>query len=176
MSRIGKAPITVGNVVQIKIDGQDVKVKGSKGTMTLSVHPTVSVKLDDGVVTVTPADDTAWAMAGTMRSLLANMVQGCGEGFHDSFKPAKDGACPQCGGTEFKRRADDNAETVKERLVAYHAETAPLIEFYETKGLLARVDAMASIDTVTRDLISVIRPKPSGEEGSDPKPTLLDVG
>ena len=86
MSRIGKAPITVGKGVELKIDGQDVTVKGSKGTMTLSVHPTVSVKLDDGVVTVTPADDTAWAMAGTMRSLLANMVQGCGEGFQKKLQ------------------------------------------------------------------------------------------
>jgi large subunit ribosomal protein L6 len=81
MSRIAKAPITVAKGVDVKIDGQQVTVKGGKGTMTLDIHPTVSVKLEDGVLTVTPADDSAWAMAGTMRSLLSNMVHGCGEGF-----------------------------------------------------------------------------------------------
>jgi large subunit ribosomal protein L6 len=58
-----------------------VVVKGSQGTMEMDVHPTVAVELDDGVISVTPGNDEAWAMAGTMRSLLANMVQGCGEGF-----------------------------------------------------------------------------------------------
>ena len=86
MSRIAKSPITVGKGVEIKIDGQHVVVKGGKGAMEMDVHPTVSVKLDDGVVSVTPGDDTAWAMAGTMRSLLANMVQGCGEGFQKKLQ------------------------------------------------------------------------------------------
>jgi len=90
--------------------------------------------------------------------------EGCGEGFHDEHKPAPNGACPQCGGTAFKRRADDNAETVRERLVAYHAETAPLIGRYAVAGLLARVDAMAPIESVTADLISVIRGSSMGAE------------
>lgn len=73
----------------------------------------------------------------------------CGEGYHDAHKPtAKAGVCDKCGGTEFKRRADDNAETVRERLAAYHAETAPLIAHYAAAGKLARVDAMAEIDHV----------------------------
>ena len=86
MSRIAKAPITVAKGIDLKIDGQKVTVKGGKGSMELAIHPSVSVKLDDGVVTVTPADDSAWAMAGTMRSLIANMVQGCGEGFQKKLK------------------------------------------------------------------------------------------
>lgn len=81
MSRIAKAPITVGKGIEVKVDGQKVAVKGSKGNMQLDLHPSVSVKLEDGVLTVTPADDSAWAMAGTMRALIANMVTGCGEGF-----------------------------------------------------------------------------------------------
>lgn len=81
MSRIAKAPITVGKDVEVKIDGQSVAVKGSKGNMQLDVHPSVSVKLEDGVMTVTPADGSGWAMAGTMRALLGNMVQGVSEGF-----------------------------------------------------------------------------------------------
>lgn len=100
---------------------------------------------------------------------------GCGEGFHDSFKPAPNGACPQCGGTAFKRRADDNAETVRERLMAYHAETAPLIGRYEDQGLIARVDAMASIESVTRDLISVIRPRPAATEAAGRNADLVEA-
>ena len=86
MSRIAKAPITVAKGIDLKVDGQKVTVKGGKGSMELATHPSVSVKLDDGVVTVTPADDSAWAMAGTMRSLIANMVQGCGEGFQKKLQ------------------------------------------------------------------------------------------
>jgi len=74
----------------------------------------------------------------------------CGAGYHDSFKPtAKPGVCDVCGGTEFIRRKDDNAETVKSRLVAYEAQTAPLLPFYRAKGLVRTVDGMAPIDEVT---------------------------
>jgi large subunit ribosomal protein L6 len=86
MSRIAKAPITVGKGVEVKIDGQQVSVKGPKGVQELTLHRTVSVKLEDGILTVTPADDSAWAMAGTMRALLNNMVTGCGEGFQKKLQ------------------------------------------------------------------------------------------
>ncbi|MEM6439180.1 MAG: adenylate kinase [Pseudomonadota bacterium] len=99
----------------------------------------------------------------------------CGEGFHDRFKPAPGGVCPQCGGAAFKRRADDDAETVRERLRAYHAETAPLIGRYQDQGLIARVDAMASIERVTRELISVIRPKPAAKEAAGNDADLAEV-
>jgi adenylate kinase len=82
----------------------------------------------------------------------------CGEGYHDMFKtPAVEGVCDKCGSTDMKRRADDNAETVASRLSAYHAQTAPLIDYYDGKGVLARVDAMADIDVVARDLNTVVR-------------------
>ena len=74
----------------------------------------------------------------------------CGAGYHDSFKPtAKPGVCDVCGGTEFIRRKDDNAETVKSRLIAYEAQTAPLLPFYQAKDLVRTVDGMAGIDEVT---------------------------
>lgn len=83
---------------------------------------------------------------------------GCGEGYHDSFKaPKTEGTCDKCGGTEFKRRADDNAETVAARLDAYHAQTAPLIAFYDAQGALARVDAMGAIDEIARTLGDIVR-------------------
>ncbi|MET4100972.1 adenylate kinase [Roseovarius sp. MBR-78] len=82
---------------------------------------------------------------------------GCGEGYHDTFKtPATPGTCDKCGGTEMTRRADDNAETVEQRLRAYHAQTAPLIDYYDGKGVLARVDAMADIDTVAQELNTIV--------------------
>lgn len=82
----------------------------------------------------------------------------CGEGYHDSFKqPAKAGVCDTCGGTDMKRRADDNAETVRSRLEAYHAQTAPLIAYYEDKGCHSQIDAMAAIKAVEADLEGIVR-------------------
>lgn len=81
----------------------------------------------------------------------------CGEGYHDSFKtPAVDGVCDACGATDFKRRADDNAETVGARLSAYHDQTAPLIAYYDGKGALKRVDAMGEIDRIASDLGAIV--------------------
>lgn len=74
---------------------------------------------------------------------------GCGEGYHDDYKrPEKDGVCDKCGATEFVRRPDDNAETVRARLEAYRAETQPLVEYYRAQGKLKTVDGMAGIDEV----------------------------
>lgn len=77
----------------------------------------------------------------------------CGAGYHDKFKqPKTPGVCDVCGSTEFVRRADDNAETVKNRLMAYYKETAPLIGYYFAKGKLKSIDGMAPIDQVTREI------------------------
>lgn len=85
----------------------------------------------------------------------------CGEGYHDTFKrPQVDGVCDKCGGTEMKRRADDNADTVRSRLDAYHAQTAPLIGYYDERGVLKRVDAMADIGVVADalgDIVATVR-------------------
>ena len=82
---------------------------------------------------------------------------GCGEGYHDQFKqPATAGTCDKCGGTGFKRRADDNAETVRERLTAYHAQTAPLIAHYEWQSVLERVPAMGPIAGVRAMLADIV--------------------
>ncbi len=81
----------------------------------------------------------------------------CGEGFHDEYKqPAVAGICDKCGGAAFTRRADDKAETVRERLKAYHAETAPLIAHYKMLGVLEVVDAMGSIDTIAATLSGIV--------------------
>ena len=73
----------------------------------------------------------------------------CGEGYHDRFKrPQVRGVCDVCGGTEFGRRPDDNAETVNRRLMVYYRETAPLTGYYFCKGILKTVDGMGAIDEV----------------------------
>ena len=91
-------------------------------------------------------DDEAMIARISGRYTCAN----CGEGYHDESKqPAKEGVCDKCGGTDFKRRKDDNAETVRARLVQYHAETAPLIDYYSGTGKLKSVDGMADIADVS---------------------------
>jgi adenylate kinase len=82
----------------------------------------------------------------------------CGMGYHDTFKkPAKPGVCDACGATEFTRRADDNVETVKARLLAYYRETSPLIGYYYCKGNLRTVDGMAAIPDVAKEIDSVLK-------------------
>jgi adenylate kinase len=82
----------------------------------------------------------------------------CGAGYHDSFlKPAKEGICDKCGGSEFVRRSDDNAETVTSRLKAYHDQTAPLLPYYRNKGILKQVDGMADIDAVAQQMEAALQ-------------------
>ncbi len=82
----------------------------------------------------------------------------CGTGYHDTFhRPKKDGICDKCGSTEFVRRADDNAETVKARLVAYRKQTAPILPYYKAKGLLHSVDGMADMSEVARQIDRVLQ-------------------
>lgn len=81
----------------------------------------------------------------------------CGEGYHDTFKPtAVANTCDKCGSTDMKRRADDKAETVAQRLTAYHAQTAPLIAYYENAGALTRIDAMGAIEEIATNLSNVV--------------------
>ena len=82
----------------------------------------------------------------------------CGEGYHDTFKtPRVAGTCDACGGTTMTRRADDTAQTVMARLDAYEAQTAPLLDYYDGKGVLRRIDAMGEIDTIATRLQAVTR-------------------
>lgn len=82
----------------------------------------------------------------------------CGEGFHDSFKPLKKtGECDKCHSKEFVRRPDDNAETMKTRLEAYHVQTAPIIPYYRDQGILVQVDGMGEMDAVYAEIKSVLK-------------------
>jgi adenylate kinase len=81
----------------------------------------------------------------------------CGAGYHDSFRPTKvAGVCDVCGSTEFKRRPDDNEQTVRTRMEEYRAKTAPILPLYEEKGLVRRVDGMASVEQVGAEIDAIL--------------------
>jgi adenylate kinase len=81
----------------------------------------------------------------------------CGASYHERNKrPKIAGVCDVCGSKDFIRRADDNAETVKARLAAYHAQTAPILPYYRAKGILRQVDGMADIPEVTRQIEAIL--------------------
>ena len=81
----------------------------------------------------------------------------CGAVYHDSFNPTKlDGVCDECGGSDMKRRADDNESTVLQRLSAYHEQTSPLADWYESKGIFHRINGDRGIDEITSDILQAL--------------------
>ncbi len=81
----------------------------------------------------------------------------CGAGYHDIFKRQKvDSICDICGSTEFIRRPDDNEQTVRTRLAEYRAKTAPILPYYEERGLVRRVDGMGSPDAVAAEIETIL--------------------
>jgi adenylate kinase len=81
----------------------------------------------------------------------------CGAGYHDTFKqPKVGGVCDQCGGSEFKRRPDDNEETVRNRMAEYRAKTAPILPIYEARGLVRKVDGMADMGAVSTAIATIL--------------------
>ena len=81
----------------------------------------------------------------------------CGAPYHDEFKqPATPGVCDVCGSTEFKRRPDDNEQTVRTRMAEYRAKTEPILPYYEHRGLVRRVDGMASVDEVAAQIDAIL--------------------
>jgi adenylate kinase len=81
----------------------------------------------------------------------------CGTGYHDKFRPTKvPGVCDVCGSTEFKRRPDDNEQTVRTRMEEYRAKTAPILPFYEAKNLVRRVNGMGSVEDVAAEIDAIL--------------------
>ena len=98
-------------------------------------------------------DEDALVERITGRFTCAN----CGKGYHDKYEqPKVAGVCDKCGSTEFKRRPDDNEETVRTRMAEYRAKTAPILPIYEARGIVSRVDGMAEMDQVTAAIEQVI--------------------
>lgn len=83
----------------------------------------------------------------------------CGTNYHEVFnRPKVDNVCDVCGGIEFKRRADDNAETVRTRMAEYRAKTAPILPIYDARHLVHRIDGMADIDHVSAAIEAILTP------------------
>ena len=98
-------------------------------------------------------DDLALVARITGRSTCAS----CGEVYHDITKPQPaDGKCVNCGGTEFSRRADDNAESLRQRLMEYYKKTSPLLGYYFAHDKLVSVDGLASIDKVQSEIANIL--------------------
>ena len=98
-------------------------------------------------------DDDALVSRITARSTCGT----CGEGYNDISKPIPaDGKCANCGGTDFKRRADDNEESLRTRLMEYSQKTSPLIGYYHAKGDLQSVNGLGEIDEVKAEIAGVL--------------------
>lgn len=109
----------------------------------LTLDSVIELKVDDGAVVERIAGRYSCAA--------------CGAGYHDKFKqPKTEGVCDSCGASEFIRREDDKAETVKARLKAYYDQTAPILPYYATSGRLKTVDGMADIDVVSDSLRQIL--------------------
>jgi adenylate kinase len=81
----------------------------------------------------------------------------CGAAYHETnHRPAKEGVCDNCGGTDFVHRPDDRPETVKKRLEVYSRDTAPILPYYRERGILKTIDGMGEIDDVTRAIEAII--------------------
>jgi adenylate kinase len=81
----------------------------------------------------------------------------CGAGYHQIFKqPRVAGVCDACGSNEFVRRKDDNEQTVRTRMAEYRAKTAPILPYYEPRGLVRRIDGMAPVDEVARQIAAIL--------------------
>jgi adenylate kinase len=152
-------------IISERLDQPDVDKQDGKGGFVLDGFPrnvaqaealdkmlqSKTMKLD--AVIEMKVDDEALVERISGRFACAK----CGKTYHDRFDPPKvPGTCDACGSTEFVRRDDDNAETVRSRLEVYHRQTAPLVEYYGAQGKLKTVDGMASMDEVTQQLEEVL--------------------
>lgn len=107
----------------------------------------------DVVIEITADDD---ALVERISGRFA--CKSCGKGYHKIYKkPEVDNVCDKCGGTEFSVRADDKPDTVRNRLKVYHAQTEPLVQYYEKRGILKKVDGMAGIEDVATQIENAIK-------------------
>ena len=164
-----KAVMDAGELVSDEI------VSGLIGERLDALGGATSVIFDGYPRTAAPADALDEILAARGRKLdhvielvveedaLVDRITGrfscakCGEGYHDRYKlPKVADVCDVCGSTEFKRRPDDNEETVRTRMAEYRAKTAPILPIYEARGIVSQVDGMAPIDQVNGAIESIL--------------------
>lgn len=124
-------------LVQADAVGEMLAAKG------LALDHVIEIRVDDDVLVTRVAGRFTCARCGTV--------------YHDEDRrPKQDGVCDVCQSTEFKRRPDDNADTMRTRLRAYYKETSPLLGYYHCQGKLRPVDGMQDIDAVTRSIEAIV--------------------
>ena len=170
-----KAVMDAGELVS------DAIVSGLIGERLDELGSDVSVIFDGYPRTAAQADSLDEILSGRGRKLdhvielqveedaLVDRITGrfscakCGAGYHDRYKlPKVDNVCDVCGSDEFKRRPDDNEETVRTRMAEYRAKTAPILPIYEARGIVAHVDGMAPIDQVNDAIEAILAPATAG--------------
>ena len=164
-----KAVMEAGELVSDEI------VSGIIGEALDQLAPETGVIFDGYPRTAPQAESLDALLAGRGRTLrhvielevdedaLVDRITGrftcasCGEGYHDRYKqPKVAGQCDKCGSAEFKRRPDDNEETVRTRMAEYRAKTAPILPIYEARGIVSRVDGMADMDEVSAAIADIL--------------------
>ena len=116
MSRVGKMPVALPKGVDVQVTADQITVKGSNGTLVRPVHALVQVLNEGGMLKVAPANDSseANAMSGTMRALLANMVEGVGKGFEKKLSLVGVGFRAQAQGAKLNLQVGFSHPVVKE--------------------------------------------------------------
>jgi len=146
--------------------GEELDAMGASAGAIFDGYPRTAAQADslDAILSVRgrkldhvielEVDEDALVERITGRFTCAN----CGKGYHDKFEqPRAPGVCDKCGSTEFKRRPDDNEETVRTRMAEYRAKTAPILPIYDARGIVTRVNGMAEMDHVTTAIERVIK-------------------
>ncbi len=150
---IGEALDVLGPETGVIFDGyprteaQAISLDGLLSDRGRSLHHVIELVVDE----------EALVDRVTGRFTCAN----CGAGYHDRYKlPVVEGVCDKCGSAEFKRRPDDNAETVRTRMAEYRAKTAPILPIYEARGIVQHVDGMADITHVSDAIEAILEHEP----------------
>jgi len=165
-----KAVMDAGELVSDEIVsgliGERLDELGNETSVIFDGYPRTAAQADalDGILSVRGrkldhvielvVDEDALVDRITGRFSCAN----CGEGYHDRYKlPKVEGTCDVCGSHDFKRRPDDNEETVRTRMAEYRAKTEPILPIYEARGIVSKVDGMAAIDAVNDAIEAILR-------------------
>jgi large subunit ribosomal protein L6 len=161
MSRVGKMPVTIPQGVDVSVTAQQISVKGSNGTLMRPQHALVTVKNEAGVLSFVPANDSvaASAMSGTVRALVANMVNGVSKGFEKKLTLVGVGFRAQAQGQKLNLQIGFSHPVVKEMPAGVKVETPT-----QTEILIKGVDRQ-SVGQVAAEVRAIRPPEPYKGKG-----------
>ncbi len=161
MSRVGKMPIAVPQGVDVKVGADQITVKGAQGTLSRALNPLVTVEHKDGKLTFAPANETAQAdaMSGTMRALVANMVNGASKGFEKKLNLVGVGFRAQAQGTKLNLQIGFSHPVVKEMPAGVKVATPT-----QTEIVISGADRQ-SVGQVAAEVRAIRPPEPYKGKG-----------